>query len=31
MREQHDAHVIAFLWYQRCWMAREYRHAGERF
>jgi hypothetical protein len=30
MTEQHDAHVIAFRWYQRMWMEREYRHAGER-
>ena len=30
MTEQYDAHVIAFRWYQRMWMAREYRHAGER-
>lgn len=30
MSEQHDAHVIAFRWYQRMWMEREYRRAGER-
>lgn len=29
--EQHDAHVLAFRWYQQMWMRREYRHAGERF
>jgi hypothetical protein len=28
--EQYDAHVVAFRWYQRMWMEREYRHAGER-
>ena len=27
---QYDAHVIAFRWFQRMWMEREYRHAGER-
>lgn len=26
----YDAHVLAFRWYQRMWMEREYRHAGER-
>lgn len=30
MTEQYDAHVLAFYWYQRMWMEREYRHAGER-
>ena len=29
--EQYDAHLLAFRWHQHCWMAREYRHAGERF
>lgn len=28
--EQHDAHVIRFRSYQRAYMEREYRHAGER-
>lgn len=28
---QYDQHVLAFRWHQHCWMAREYRHAGELF
>jgi hypothetical protein len=28
--DQYDAHVIAFHSYQRIWMEREYRRAGER-
>lgn len=31
MTEQHDHHVILFRAYQRAWMEREYRHAGENF
>lgn len=29
--EQYDCHVIRFRSYQRAYMAREYRHAGERW